>query len=374
MKHFIIVIIVCLFLLQACNNKAKVKITNNILEINSENFEEIKLSDYVSNIKVVKLETSSDIVIGEIMKVQIFDKKIYILDRIYNALSVFDENGKFLHLLRKIGQGPGEYTTLWDFVVTDNGLYLSDMSIAILHYDHNFNFVKKVVHHTYGGVFITDDEFFWIYQFPNLSPYNQLVMFDKTGRRIKEYFPKKASEDGTNLFSSNSFQMQGTDKYFSPQFGYTIYKLDETNEWQKFMTFLFRNKTFTGDVNEYFSKYSIAPGNPDFPYIVRSDFSVFANMIMIDFAINLTPYCCFYNLKTKETRVGKVKNDLIPNCELIFPIKRNSHGNQTGNSLIEFIDAEWVVNGNHKGLCELNKSLENLKEDDNPVLVIYEFK
>jgi hypothetical protein len=374
MKYFVVVIIFCLSLLQSCNNKAKTKIVDNILEIDSENFEEIKLSDYVSNVKVVKLETSSDIVIGEIMKVQIFDNKIYILDRIYNALYVFDENGKFLHLLRKIGQGPGEYTTLWDFVVTDKGLYLSDMSIAILYYDHNFNFVRKITHYTYGGIFITDDDFFWLYQLPNLSSHNQLVMFDKTGRRIKEFFPQKASKDGINLFSSNSFQIQGNDKYFSPQFGYTIYKLDETNEWQKFVTFLFLNKTFTGDVNEYFSKYSIAPGDPDFPYIVRRDFSVFSNLFMIDFDINLTPYCCFYNLKTKETRAGKVKNDLIPDYESIFPIKRNSHGNQTGNFLIEFIEAEWILNGNHKGLCKLNESLKNLKEDDNPVLVIYEFK
>jgi hypothetical protein len=59
------------------------------------------------------------------MKVQIFDPKIYILDRMGNALHVFDENGKFLRSLQKIGQGPGEYRTLWDFAVTGKGLYLS---------------------------------------------------------------------------------------------------------------------------------------------------------------------------------------------------------------------------------------------------------
>jgi hypothetical protein len=87
-----------------------------------------------------------------------------------------------------------------------------------------------------------------------------------------------------------------------------------------------------------------------------------------------TLLCWEYNLKTKETRAGKVKNDLIPDYESIFPVKRNSHGNQTGNFLIEFIETEWILDGNHKGLCKLNESLKNLKEDDNPVLVIYEFK
>jgi hypothetical protein len=108
--------------------------------------------------------------------------------------------------------------------------------------------------------------------------------------------------------------------------------------------------------------------------IVRRDFSVFSNFLMVDFMIDLVPYCCFYNLKTKEIRAGKVKNDLIPDSEAFFPIKQGIFGNQTGNFLIETINADWILNGYHKGLCKLDESLKNLIEDDNPVLVIYEFK
>jgi hypothetical protein len=116
------------------------------------------------------------------------------------------------------------------------------------------------------------------------------------------------------------------------------------------------------------------PDDADFPYIVREDFFVFNSFLFCNFHIDLRPYCCFYDLKTKEMKAGKVKNDLIPDYESWFPAICTS---QSNNCLIECIAPEWIVSeeyGYHRGLCKLDESLKDLNEDDNPVLLIYEFK
>jgi hypothetical protein len=372
MKYLLIFFLI--ITLSCCSNNTKEH--DNVLAIDYKNLEEIRLSGYVSDIKVVKLATSDDVLIGEIVKVEIFNNRIYILDRLSNALFIFTDEGEFLYKLRNIGQGPGEYIYLFDFDVTNDGLYLSDIGIAILHYDNDFNFVRKINHHSVAGNFVMNDEYFWIFREPHPATYNQILMIDKNGRTVEEFFQKKASESEVNLASSNLFQKQKSHIYFSPRYGNTIYEWNGENKWQEFITLSFGDKTFDKDINEYYSKNAIM-NDADFPYIVRKDFFVFHNFLLCDFHIDSRLYCCFYDLKTKEVKAGKVKNDLIPNYESWFPMSYNGHSSQSNNCFIECVSPEWILSeeyGYYKGLCKLNESLKYLTEDDNPVLVIYEFK
>jgi hypothetical protein len=348
-----------------------------VLEIDYKNLEEIRLSDYVKNIKVVKLATSNDVLIGEIVKVEIFNNRIYVLDRQSNALYVFTDEGEIFYTLRKIGQGPEEYICLFDFEVTNDGVYLSDIGNAIIHYDSDFNFIRKIDHYSAAGNFVMNDTYFWIFREPYPIPYNQILMMDRDGHTVEEFFPKKASKDEENLASSNLFQKQRSQLYFSPRYGNTIYKWDNENKWQEFITLSFGGKTFDGDINEYYSKNMNKSNTVDFPYIVRKDFFVLNNFLLCDFHIDRRLYCCFYDLKTKEVKAGKVKNDLIPDYKSGFPMSYNGYTSQSANSLIECVMPEWIVSeeyGFYKGLCKIDASLKDLTEDDNPVLLIYEFK
>ena len=143
MKYLLIFFLI--ITLSCCSNNTKEH--DNVLAIDYKNLDEIRLSDYVNNIKVVKLATSDDVLIGEIVKVEIFNNKIYILDKLSNALFIFTDEGEFLYKLRNIGQGPGEYIYLFDFDVTNDGVYLSDIGQSILYYDNDFKFIRKIHHH-----------------------------------------------------------------------------------------------------------------------------------------------------------------------------------------------------------------------------------
>ncbi|MDR0606457.1 MAG: 6-bladed beta-propeller [Bacteroidales bacterium] len=370
MKYVFIVFLI--ITLSCCSNNTKEH--DSVLSIDYKNLDEIALSDYVNNIKIVKLATSDDVLIGEIVKVEIFNNRIYILDRLSNALFIFTDEGEFLYKLRNIGQGPGEYIYLFDFDVTNDGVYLSDIGQSILYYDNDFKFIRKISHHSVAGNFVMNDEYFWIFREPHPVPYNQILMIDKNGRTVEEFFPQKASESGVNMASSNLFQKQKSHIYFSPRYGNTVYKWNSENKWQEFITLSFGDKTFDRDINEYYSKNA---NDTDFPYIVRKDFFVFHNVLLCDFHIDSRLYCCFYDLKTKEMKAGKVKNDLIPDYESWFPMSYNGHSSQSNNCFIECVLPEWILSeeyGYYKGLCKLDESLNDMSEDDNPVLLIYEFK
>jgi hypothetical protein len=343
------------FLLLILSCESKNKFVNEIIEIDYKNLHTIQLSDYVRNVKVVKLETSSDVLIGEIIKVQIFNRKIYVLDMSSNALFIFTENGKFLNKLHKTGQGPGEYRNLFDFTVTDKGLYLLDLSGAILRYDsENPNYLGKIAHYTVSTAFTTDDSYFWVLKEP-APPDHRVLMFDTTSKLVKEFFPRDANvKEAPPHLTTNVFQVYANDIYFSTRYGNTFYKW-QNDEWQSFLTVSFGDKTlsenihFDFDVEDYITKES---------YFVTSDLLIFR--FFADSHINF----CFHNLKTHQYRFGKVENDIMPHYTRFMPTW------QSGNYLIEHIYAEHLLNGSPN-----MKNLDNLKdltEDDNPVLVIYE--
>lgn len=92
-----------------------------------------KMSHYVS------LETTEESLIRQVEKVVLTDNKIYILDRLEYQILVFNSSGKFLHKIKMLGQGPGEYVNLSDFSVKGDTIYLLDrMAGKLLIYKNNF--------------------------------------------------------------------------------------------------------------------------------------------------------------------------------------------------------------------------------------------
>lgn len=70
----------------------------------------------LDSIKIVKLATDTNCLLGGIIKVIIEDSLIFIRDA-NEKLFVFDLNGKFRNMIGVMGNGPLEYTSLSDFYV-----------------------------------------------------------------------------------------------------------------------------------------------------------------------------------------------------------------------------------------------------------------
>ena len=84
-------------------------------EINGGKF---KLSSIASSFSVIPLETNDSCLIGGISKLEFYDGKIFVLDKMHSArLYVFDTQGEYKFAIGKRGSGPNEYMQINDFSI-----------------------------------------------------------------------------------------------------------------------------------------------------------------------------------------------------------------------------------------------------------------
>ena len=76
-----------------------------------------KLSQIVDTVLYVRLETTSNSLLGEVSKIKVHNNKLFILDRrVAQALFCFDMNGNFNFKIEKGGsKGPDQLLSLDDF-------------------------------------------------------------------------------------------------------------------------------------------------------------------------------------------------------------------------------------------------------------------
>jgi hypothetical protein len=75
---------------------------------------------------IVPLETNDNVLIGNIDELEMRNNRIYIMDRLSQSIYIFDMEGKCLGRKRAIGQGPGEYSNLSYMTVTDSSIIVID--------------------------------------------------------------------------------------------------------------------------------------------------------------------------------------------------------------------------------------------------------
>jgi len=107
----------------------------------------VKISDIVSDLEYIPLQTTENSLIKSITKIVTRKNKIYIKNGL-NDILCFDKEGNFLYSLNKTGRGPGEYTHINDFDISSD-----DNTLIILTYgsmmefnntDTAFNYTKTI--------------------------------------------------------------------------------------------------------------------------------------------------------------------------------------------------------------------------------------
>lgn len=110
---------ILLLLLFSCTSRDKSKI-EEIYRIELDDVQETTLtySDIIDIQEWIVLDSLNECTIGDVAKIEEFNKEYYVLDKtIQKCVLVFDEHGKYLRRIGRIGQGPGEYAQIYDFTV-----------------------------------------------------------------------------------------------------------------------------------------------------------------------------------------------------------------------------------------------------------------
>lgn len=113
----------------------------------------LPLSDAVAKVEFVCLEATNEALTAGIHLVQVTDHDIWIAHYKDNRILRFSRSGKFLNMVGNIGQGPGEYVTLGEFLIDENHKEVYIVGGGILVYDFEGNFKRNVIGYNHYNKF-----------------------------------------------------------------------------------------------------------------------------------------------------------------------------------------------------------------------------
>jgi len=127
----------------SCRSPEMTKIhTINIPEA-LDNIGPINLSEIAKSIKYIPLETKEESFIGSNPQILYDDNYIVVADHT-GIIKVFDNDGKFIRSINRIGRGPEEYTPSFSEYSLINGNIVISNRNQIIEYDISGNFIRRV--------------------------------------------------------------------------------------------------------------------------------------------------------------------------------------------------------------------------------------
>lgn len=370
------------------DSKLKKTTTNNDLitiDIDKANIKNtILFSEIFKQIRIVPLETNRDCLIGNIDKMLIENDTIYVLDeKIARSLFVFDNNGKFIRKIGKLGNGPGEYRKPRSFSIDTENKRINIYGVGkILNYTLSGVFIRNIRTDNYSVIDIANQNGI-IYvdhsPFMNDKDGTLLTAFDTDGKVLNTWLPNSKYTHGFQQQMTTMFDLVETPKdikYIRPFFD-TIFCIDN-RELVPFISFETKNIVTQSEMNKInsipimeLSKY-LFPSNTAF-YQGPLAYAENKRLIMIQLKIpGNVPYCLL-NPKNKNYVFGLLEDDLTGlTLPLVITVTDDSYVFTTNMSFTNIDLIEKVKNGSIKLDKVEKEKVLRLKPDNNPVIMFYE--
>ena len=145
MKKFIFTFSLIVFLF-SCKSKEQ---EDNCLTLKVELKEmEVSFSDIFNRLELIPLETNDNSLIKRMTDLYMINDTLFVFDRMSRSLFTFDAlTGKHLNTLMKVGQGPGEYIYISDVIIDTiehTIKLLHPMPSAIYTYSYSGQFIERI--------------------------------------------------------------------------------------------------------------------------------------------------------------------------------------------------------------------------------------
>lgn len=351
----------------------------------------IQLDSIFLKRKVIPLETANNCLIGEITKILFYKDRLFILERSRKLLA-FDINGKYLFDVGQEGRGPGEYSSIRDFDIDENGNVYILTYQKVLQYDNDGKYLKR-----FSFDFVSNDSeifcnplefavkqdgnfYIWGGSFgiKDNSEGKYFAMYEITeiGKVINKYFPLKYST--TQGFEKHRFTRYSNLFLIEPNYGVdTIYSL--SNQELKPRYYIdFGNKKMNVQVPEGFGSSGEFKMKVDRLFYHNIHSCIETNeWLYFRFDHKMKRYNVYYSKKLDKAFVSNYKTDSgLDGPVLITAVHENNFiGYCNSNSIIKSISeskkSNMVLSASEKAII---KDLADLQETDNPVLFICSLK
>ena len=397
MKNLFFYFSISIFFFSCSNKQKELSLigSNYTINLDGEQDVHVPLSSFFKNVKPIILETNEDCLIGKIDELQVFDGRIYVLDKlIAKSLFVFDMDGRFIKKIGNLGQGPGEYIQLGDFTIDTKNrfIFLLDWGAYAHKYHLDGTFVQTVTPQ------LSDANFDFI-QFYN----DKLYLYVKSRNSTPESHVLMVADPNDGKILSSDLSLKYNKGWSEPFFTGHSFFMSRLNDpprfTQLFMDYIVsigeditphielksENLTTEEDVKKMIEisdpirKMQPLEGSLkiwDVRNFVENDDFIIFTYYNGSFNHNIA----VYNKKTKSVKLAKYFNN-----DLIY--KKDEKSSHEGFVFSDSKGAYEILQPRVMGyflkyirdneiLLNLDKADEllNLKEDSNPVIFYYEFK
>lgn len=322
---------------------------------------------------IVPLETNDDSFIQKISRIYKTNDDIFILDKSLNKLSVFDVHGNYRHKIENIGNGPHEYVSVMDFCLDTEKkeiLLLCDRPYKIMRFKYDGQFVEEIKQTDLFRNILMSDGYIYCNRIESgkrgLNEYEIYCM--SSNGEPRGNILKRRDNITNKTHHVGNFLNKSKYIYYTRRFDNRVYQVTG-NESKERYTLDFGKFNVPEHLSEEqdFKKFRSECDEKKYIYSI-TEFT--ENEKYIIFLTNQA--ICVYD-KNKETFTGY---PTIKNSE--FGIESNSflaNGND-GNSIFMTINPAMLYM--LKDYMDDNENIaslfEKVKEDDNPILLFYQFK
>lgn len=372
--HFYLWIYFIMFFCLGCSNQARVHDKEADALVLSEKILPKELfSDYLSLESIIPIETNDSCMISSIRRIILYKEKAFILNGYQEVLVIDNKTGKFLGRIRKLGNGPGEYSQIMDIAIcedTDNIILYSDR-MKLLFYDLGLNYIadQDVSGELYESITCSKNLLYF---------YNPL---GTSGKHMIDIYNIKTKEwDGQigNMTCDFNFRFEGIPLVKSRSIWYASPLQSKL--------FCIDDKSIKKEYNLLMSKF----GSKDKLLEMREDPAAFfeyinkeeINYVLTSIKETLSYVYCksniypFIFLNKESGKVNYVEHLFDP----IFgysPLKYISHDNDGDMIMFTLAAEDWICNVDCNNIpIEISNRMpkQEINEESNCILLFYEEK
>jgi len=327
--------------------------------IELKEYKQYNLSEFIQKVELVKLQTTTHCLIGDISRVIVNRNRIYVFDINSSTLFLFNNEGDYINKMNKLGHGPGEYIKAVDFDIFDNKIYILDYTgKKILCYNEKFEFIKNIEVPGYASQFkLFNDKIILKCEYTSKSGTPYFVILNNNGKSLKSIGnlpePGKYNWSGINAFCRTDSLLS-----YSRYFDNTVSLIDLNNRNVN-LTIDFGDKNIPKDIN--INNSNIFGKN--FNYLFKYNYFIVENWFIADFFDNFKRYFFWVDIDKRKVQCGQIADDITG---LPFYPKWSFN-----SGLIGAFPALDIVN-----IKLDNKDwayIDEVSINDNPVLVLYHF-
>ncbi len=367
-----------LFFVISCRKTVIKRSDSDSVYITFNDKEKIDLDErYVTFIDTIRLETNDNSLLKYIDRICVDEDMYFFFDGSLSKIVIFDKEGNYVNQISKIGQGPGEYAQLSDFFVDTKEkqiVLLCDRPEKIMYFNYEGEFIKENYFNTLYMQIASDNEYIYVDNpfHPELEN-SQVIVLNKKGNIVSYQLPL-LPDPGINLMAPGNCFTKNSTIHYVRRFDNSIYEIKDGVVSQQYSI----------DFKQHNLPENIFDGieTPDQLHeLAREKRYIYCLFNISDgekyMLINTNIGIYIIDKEISEIqKIDYIKNPLLPtDTKHNFPID-NTNGifACVYSSYMFDTQKEWIQNGKSKLNEEQRKFVLSVKEEDNPILFLYQLK